>query len=177
MEEYLKEAKELGLVLYQPCHEADVMLLQWWVKLNETGDFDELFADSQRPLTKFLKIFEPPCVLALAFEDNKVWQAVWFTPFGDNASSAFVGYWTDKDQRGVRKQVAITQLLYDMAFRFWKVLVGVTKHEHLLKIHRKLGYNILGSIPSFMEGKDAWIVYLTKENFQSSKLYQVGRKL
>ena len=174
MEEYLKKAKELGLVLYQPCHEYDTALLQWWVRLNETGDFDEVFAESQRPLSKFLKNFDPPCLLALAFENNKVWQAVWFTPFGDNASSAFVGYWCDKDKRGLRKQLVITKLLYTMAFKFWKVLLGVTKHEHLLKIHRKLGYNIVGNIPSFMEDKDAWILYLTEENFKDSKMYQVG---
>ncbi|MHA2065814.1 MAG: hypothetical protein ACXABY_15690 [Candidatus Thorarchaeota archaeon] len=176
MEEYLEEAKKLGLVLYQPCHEYDVALLQWWMHLNETGDFEDLFAQSQRPLSKFLKIFEPPCMLALAFEDTKIWAAMWFTPVGDGASAAFVGYWCDKDKRGSRKQFAITKLLYTMAFNFWAVLVGVTKHERLLRIHRKLGYNIVGSIPSFMEGDDAWIVYLNKENFEKSRMYKLGEK-
>ena len=178
MEEYLKEAKKLGLVLYQPCHEADVMLLQWWVKLNETGDFDEVFAQSQRPLSKFIGIFEPPVLLALAIEDGKVWAAIWFTPMGspETATASFVGYWCEKAKRATRKHAAVTKFVYSMAFRFWKTLVGVTKHEHLLKIHRKMGYNIVGIIPSFMEGEDAWTLYLTKENFEKSNVYKLGEK-
>ena len=172
----LEEAKKLGLVLYQPCHEYDIALMQWWIHLNESGDFDEVFASSQRALSKFFKIFESPCLTALAFEGTKIWMATWFTPFGDNASSAFVGYWCDKDKRGSHKQLKITKLLYTAAFDFWNVLLGVTKHEHLLKIHRKLGYTIVGDIPHFMENKDAWIVYLTKENFMNSRMYKLGEK-
>ncbi len=174
MEEYLERARELGLVLYQPCHEYDTALLQWWAYLNESGDFEELFNESQRPLSKFLRIFEPPCLLVLAFDGTKIWMAVWFTPFGDNATSTFVSYWCKKDKRGSRKQLKITKLLYTMAFKFWEVLIGVTRHEHLLRIHRKLGYNIVGSIPFFMEGDDAWIVYLTEENFKNSRVYKLG---
>ena len=177
MEEYLKEAKKLGLVLYQPCHEADVMLLQWWMRLNETGDFDRLFTEPQRPLSKFFDLFSPPCIPTLAVEDGKVWAAIWFTPLGENATSVFVGYWCEEAKRGSRKHMAISILVYDMAFRFWKVLVGVTKQECLLAIHRKAGYNILGSVPHFMHDEDAWILYLTKENWHNSKYYQVGKKL
>ncbi|MHA2266108.1 MAG: hypothetical protein ACXAEN_27250 [Candidatus Thorarchaeota archaeon] len=179
MEEYLEEAKELGLVLYQPCHEYDTALLQWWIHLNETDTFTEVFAESQRSLSKFFRIFEPPNLVVLAFEDNKIWMVVWFTPFGDSPTAATVSYWCreDKrgeDKRGARKQLKVTKLLYTMAFNFWDVLLGVTRHEHLLRIHRKLGYNIVGSIPHLMSGESAWVVYLTKENFENSRMYKLG---
>ena len=174
MEEYLEQARELDLVLYHPCNEYDLALFNWWVRLQEAGEFNDLFDESQRPLSKFFKIFKPPCVLALAFDGTNIWMAVWFTPAGDNASSAFVSYWCEKDKRGSRKQLKITKLLYTMAFKFWKVLVGVTKHENLLRIHRRLGYNIVGTIPFFMEGEDAWVVYLTEDNFKDSRVYKLG---
>ncbi len=114
--------------------------------------------------------------MVIAIEDNKPWMVVWFVPFDDGSSAATVSYWCHKDKRGARKQLQITKLLYTAAFDFWDVLLGVTKHEHLLRIHRKLGYNIVGSVPHLMEGEEAWIVYLTKENFINSRMYKVGEK-
>ena len=174
MEGLVEKARELGLVLYQPCHEYDTALLQWWMHLVKTDTFTEVFAESQKPLSKFLNIFQEPNFVVLAIEDNKIWMAVWFTPFGDSATAATVSYWCHEDKRGSRKQLEITKLLYTAAFDFWDVLLGVTRHEHLLRIHRKLGYNIVGSVPHLMSGEEAWIVYLTKENFINSRLYKVG---
>jgi hypothetical protein len=176
-EEFIAKAKELNTGIYVPTPEYDIALINWWRYLNQTGDFDDLFTESQRPFTKFAKIFDPPCILVLTFEDTFTWNAIWFTPFGDSASSAFVGNWCDSAKRGTKEQVKVNKFIYDFAFAFWQTLVGITKHERLLRVHRKLGYNIVGSLPHFLEGEEAWIVYLTKENFQKSKFYSVGEKV
>ena len=177
MKQLIEEASKRGLVFYNSSQEHDILLLKWWVHLNNTGDFDRLFGDSQRPLAKFLRIFTPPCVLILAIENDNTWAAIWFTPAGERADAAFVGYWCDESKRGSRKHMALSVFTYDMAFKFWKVLVGVTKQECLLAIHRKAGYNIVGQVPYFMEGEDAWVLYLTEDNWHNSKYYQTGKKI
>ena len=177
MEDLLERAKELNLMLYQRCLEADIALFKWWTHLNQTGDFDDLFEDTQRSLSAFYDIFKPPCFLILAFDGDHIWNAIWFSPFSDSNTAAFVGNWCDEPFRGSRRQLAVNIFAYDAAFKFWDVLLGVTKHENLLGIHRKMGYEIVGSIPHFMAGDEAWIVYLTKENFCNSRVYKIGEKL
>ena len=176
MSDFVEKAKELGLTIYVPDFNQDATLANWYKFLIENGDFVKVFSESQKPLSKFMKIFETPCVLVYAIDDEgDIWNAIWFTPFGDEPTASFVGYWTREGMRGSKKHLAVTKLVYSMAFQFFSVLIGVTKHEHLLRIHRKLGYNILGKIPYFMEGGDGWVLYLTEEDFINSKVYKVGQ--
>lgn len=177
MEEFKEKIKELGIVFYQRTYEQDIQLLNWWHELQQSGDFGRLFADSQLPLSKFLKLFDPPCILSYTTdEENKIKHAIWFTPLSDSPTAAFVGFWTRESARGTRHMLKASVTLYSLAFKMFQTLVGVTKHEHLLRIHRKMGYNISGQVPNFLEGNDAWIVYLTEENFKASRVYQVGGK-
>jgi len=178
MEHYIEEAKKLGLQFYQPCEEQDVLLLKWWMYLRETGDLTKLFSDYHRTLSNFYNFLTPPCRLAFKLDaDNQIIFAVWFVPVSDSATSTFMGYWAHENFRSTQEHVRVSNIIYTLAFKIWKVIVGVTKHENLLRIHRKLGYNIVGTIPHFLDDQDVWIVYLTEENFKQSLVYKVGEKL
>ena len=173
-----EKAKELGVELYVPSYEHDLLLFKWWMELQNSGDFETLFANSQRPLSKFIELFQPPRMLTFTCDESgNINHVIWFTPFSDAADAAFVGFWLHKDLRGTRHSVQVTNFVYSVAFQMFKTLIGVTKHEHLLRIHRKLGYNIVGQIPHLMEGDDAWIVYLTKENFENSTFRKVEKRI
>ena len=178
MEAYIEEAKKLGIQFYQPCEEQDLLLLKWWMHLHETGDLTKLFSDYHRTLSNFYNFITPPCRLAFKVNDEgQIVFAVWFVPVSDSATSTFMGYWADKNFRSTHEHLRISTLVYTLAFKIWKVIVGVTKHEGLLRIHRKTGYNIVGSIPHFLDDEEVWVVYLTEDNFKRSTLYKAGERL
>ena len=173
MEELVKRAEKLGVMLYIPSFEHDVALAGWYKYLLDNDELNLIFTQDHKPLSKFFRAFEPPTVLAFATDEaGEIWGTMWFTPFdGYGGKSASVSAWTRKDYRGSAKAREAGGLCYAIAFEAWDVLTSVTRQEGLLRNLRQVGYNILGSIPGLMEGKDAWILYLTKENFEKSARY------
>lgn len=173
-----KKAEELGITLYQTSFDHDLKLFKWWTELQNSKDFETLFTNSHRSLSKFLNEFKSPCMLAFTCDSQgDINHAIWFTGYADSPTAAFVGFWAREGVRYTRHAVEVTSYIYSLAFTVFKTLIGITKHESLLRIHRKLGYNIVGQIPNFLEGEDSWIVYLTEDNFKNSKLFQLKEKL
>lgn len=178
MKELAEKAKELGLIAYQPCEEHDALLLLWWKGLLETEEFDRVLPRRAHKLSSFFQVFQPPTFAMFAHdEDNRIWIAAWFDLFSDIDSGVFMHFWGREDMRHTREGILATHIIYDFATRTWPVVVGVTKHEDLLRIHRKVGYNIVGSIPKMLDGVDAWILYLTRELYTDSKFYKTGEKI
>ena len=58
-----------------------------------------------------------------------------------------------------------------------KTILGITKQEDLLDLHRKLGYVIMGPVPNLFDDDEAWIMYLTQESFETSRVFAVANKL
>lgn len=175
----LERANDLGITLYQSSTAIDCTLVRWWEHLNQTGDFDLIFTDRLRPLAHFMSNFQPPNI-AFFGQDHEppydIWLAVWFAPFSDTNSGVFMHYWCDKPKRGTPLHLQATHLVYDIATQCWPVIVGITRHEHLLGLHRKLGYNIVGQIPQMLDGQDVWVLYLTRELFLNSRVYKTGER-
>ena len=74
------------------------------------------------------------------------------------------------------KEVQLMDAVYEGVFQFADVLVGITKQEKLLEIHRKIGYVYGCAVPYFFDSDPAYIVYLTKSGYRSGKVYAVARK-
>jgi len=177
-EESLKEAEKLGIQFYQPSVAHSILFLSWWLDLNASKDFDLVFSEAQRPLSAFFKTFDPPALCAFALdEEDKVYLVMWLTAMSDVSTAAFVSYWCREEKRGTRKAHKITKLLFEIAFKHIDVLMSVTKHESLLRIFHRLGHTVVGRVPHYFNGEDAWILYLTKDNFENSKFYKVGEKI
>jgi len=178
MEEFIQEAKDLGLQLYQPSEASDLLLFKWWMQLHESNELTQLFSDYHRALSNFYDFLTPPCRLFFKLDsEDAIVFAVWFVPVSDSDTSAFMGYWAQENFRSTREHLRLSNIVYTLAFKIWKVIVGVTKHEKLLRIHRKTGYNIVGTIPHFLDDQEVWIVYLTEDNFKQSTLYKAGERL
>jgi len=173
MKELIEGAKELDITLYVPNFTSDAMLASWYKHLIDNNEFETLFTEAHRPLSKFYKVFEPPTVLAYATDGSgEIWATMWFTPYdGYGGKSASVSAWTREDHRGTPKARKAGGLCYAMAFHVWDVLVSLTRHEGLLHNLRQVGYNIVGTIPGLIAGEDAWILYMTKETFENSFRY------
>ena len=172
-EELAKQAEQLGIRLYIPDYNNDVLLANWYKHLIDSDEFYTLFTDNHKSLSKFYELFRPPTVLVYTLSDAGDIQAtMWVTPYdGYGGKSAAVSAWTHKDIRGTAKARETGGFCYQMAFEVWDVLVSITKQEGLLRNLREVGYNIVGSIPNLVNGEDAWILYITKENFEKSKRY------
>jgi hypothetical protein len=175
MENFIERAKALDVEVYQPCLEHDVAFLRWWEEMIASGDFEKVFASNRRTPTSFMETFAPPTLCVFSRDDKGMWIVVWWHLFAGMDSGAFMHYWCREDMRGARKQLHVSQLVYDFAMDTWPVVIGLTKHEHLLRIHRKIGYNILGKIPKLLEGEDMWVLYLTPEDWNNGRLANVGR--
>ena len=177
MEEFKERAKELGLKIYQPTVEYDIIFARWWETLHETGEYDRLFTRRIHPLSQFMHTFQPPTLTIFADDEDGIWVCAWFNLFSDTDSGAFMHFWGREEKRNTRKGISVTSLIYDFATTFFPVVIGVTKHEDLLYAHRKVGYNIVGQIPHMLDGSDVWILYLTRENFEQGKLFKLGEKI
>jgi len=80
-----KKAEELGIELYQTSFDHDLKLFKWWMELQNSGDFEALFTNSHRPLSKFLNEFRPPCMLSFTCDDEgDINHAIWFTGYADS---------------------------------------------------------------------------------------------
>ncbi|MHA2069542.1 MAG: hypothetical protein ACXABY_34700, partial [Candidatus Thorarchaeota archaeon] len=118
----------------------------------------------------FMESFKPPTVLMFALgEDAKPWAAGWFKPF---STSALVGAWVREDMRKTLKSIEVAHFYHQAGFKLWPTLISITRHEYLLKLHRNWGFQIVGKVPSIVDSEDAWILYLTEENYKQSKVYQ-----
>jgi len=164
-----EKAKELGVVLYQPSFEMDNALFRWWHELNLTGDFELAFSRNEQPLSVFMDSFKPPTVLILALDPTaRIWCAGWFRPFN---TTALIGAWVREDQRSTPESKEIAHFCYQAGFKIWPTLVSVTRFDYLLKLHRRWGFKVLGSVPNIADNDDAWILYLTEENYKQSDAY------
>lgn len=148
------------------------LLAQWWAEITVDGSRDHLFVPPAS-LGKALAYFESSDV-NLIFELDKrgIWFAMWFTPLFSGLSATL---WVRKDYRGSHAMLRAVERGYDIGLAAVPVLVGVTRQE-LLRVHRRLGYNIVGSVPHLIGDKAMWIVALTREGWQARKARHIQRQ-
>jgi hypothetical protein len=179
LEEYAEKAREIGLHYYKGSQAEDILLLSWWMHLVETKDIEKVTTPDSRRLPDFLQIFQHPTFLFYTLSTNgNIDFTMWFkeappTGFG----TAFASGWTHPSLRGKRRHAILSSFCYSLALKTWPNLLGFTWQPSILDLHRKMGYDIVGNIPKFMGQEMVYIVNLTKENFEKSKLFNIGEKL
>jgi hypothetical protein len=137
--------------------------------LNESGELFQMLPASDCALFAFGQMFRTPNILLYALDQNEVWFATWLTSV---ERALVMSMWCDERHRGTRQQAEITRLVYEVCFQMCPVIIGFTKRPALLRIHERIGYQVLGRLPKFFDGTDdAWLVMLTKDNFKQGALY------
>ncbi len=178
-EKYKANFSALNAVIYSQNPAEDLIMLRWWMRLSETGDINKLMLPEARRLSAFLNTFKLPVTLIYSLDSaNDVCSAFWASPVDGISKhrAAYCGVWTRTDLRGKRFQFDFNLFAYTFAFEFYDALLGTTWQQDLLDLHQKLGYSVVGCIPNLHDEDFIYIVHLTREAFQSSRVSQIERR-
>lgn len=175
MNETGKQMKELGVRLYTRQADQDILISRWWESLVESGEINLITTRNCRSLSGFFRMLGPPRMLFYAGEES-IDFAVWLEKAGNSDKGYFFSNWIAKPLRGTRRQLRLMHAIYEGTFEFADVLVGMTKQKNLLDIHQKIGYVYGCVVPYFFDSDPAYIVYLTKSGYRSSKTYAIAQK-
>jgi hypothetical protein len=132
--------------------------------MSDDGELDLVFQSSATILSRFLDIFREN-ELAYTADDKGITVAVWGSPM---FSGCMTGVYIRPDKRGSPSAYRAIIEALRMLFTRVKVVVGVTQQKHLLSVHDRLGYNVVGCIPGLWDGKDAWVITLTSEDLENA---------
>jgi len=172
--------KQLNTHIYNHTEQEEILLLKWWMHLNESGDMLRLIKPSSRSVESFYSIFKYPTTLLYSLDQSgEIDNAGWIEPTEEKATikTAQGGFWSRSDSRHKRRCFSFSNLYYNLTFEFFDAIVGITWQQDLLALHTKVGYNIVGCIPNYYDQPQCYIVHLTKEDFKQSKFSKIGDKL
>ena len=162
-----EEIKSLGIRGYSSTPEEDSLILDWWTELVTTKTLPVIFSKSCYSLSLFYKLFQRPNWLFYLTDEEGITLAIWAEPM---FSTACVGVWTAPRARKSKSTFKAMQLTYYTLFTIFSRILGITKQENLLPQHEKLGYTVIGKAPGLIDDEPCWIVMLTREAFEASKL-------
>jgi hypothetical protein len=157
------DVSSTNLQTYKPGEQTDLLLATWWAKLHSNGDLFNAFPVSLGNLSSFLLWFRPPNSLIYTVDGEGVSVAAWFEPV---ISGTLMGIWVEPKYRRSREVAQLVGKIYDAALSTYRVILGITKQERLLREHVKVGYEIVGGVPYLYDGETAWMVCLTREGFE-----------
>jgi len=169
-QEILKHGEEieaLGIHKYSSTPEEDLMISLWWAEIRANGELGEVFASDCQSLGNFFPLFKPPNWLFYKRDAKGPQLMLWASPL---MSAACVGIWLAPRSRIDPEVYRAVQLIYHALFQVYPVNVGITKRKKLLTTFESLGYNVVGKIDGLLDGETTWIVHLSKEAFENSKL-------
>ena len=151
------------------------LLAAWWYDLKTTGEIHRLFNTSVSLRGLLNEIGNDPIVWIGEIDGAvKVITVAWVKPYMDGA---FFNYWNHEALRGTRLQGQITVPIYRAALKRFGFIIGTTWQRDLLRIHSHLGYRIFGPFEGLCKGKEAYLVTLTRDDFENSALVSLMTRL
>jgi GNAT superfamily N-acetyltransferase len=154
------------LYRYTPESGADLLLAQWWARLNADGEMDRVFVEGH-PLSAMFATLGPPRETFYAFDSQGVWLLAWFEPMLRGA--LFAGYVRpDRRRTELAKALAREALLYGTAT--FGVVMGLTAHANVIRFCRAVGFVESGRVPGLFGPADATLIYCTTDTVHASKL-------
>lgn len=152
MREYLNPATE------------DPILLRWYRQLVETGDLKTLFRVEHWPLSAFFQVFQNPTTLYFETDaEGEIIFAAWGTPM--SVGVVAIDLWVAAGHRHSKETIRNVLLVLDAFLKTHRLVVATTASEAVASEHQKIGFTLLGKIPNFIEGEDAFVTYLTRDDF------------
>lgn len=157
------------LFRYRPNEEGmDLLAAQLWMTMQQTGDLENIFGVADLTLSQFLGVLGRCETYFDTDEAGQVWFALWFSK-EDLFACTSVSIWT--------RQEPGRRLLLLKHFRELvgaaldntpgNILGSVTLQPKLVPLFQSLGYTLVGKIPRVGWGKDCFVFYLTRENFEA----------
>jgi hypothetical protein len=159
------------LVEYDKTEIQDILMMHWFALLGNTHELEKLFLPEYWSLSKF---FAHIVTLDIVFKADE--DGIWFwASYAPILAGAQFDMWIRPDRRYSKACVEAMGEALERGFMHWPVLIGMTTQENLLDAHKRMGYNIVGKIPGLWEGKDTWIMHITKETFDAREAFVVRR--
>jgi hypothetical protein len=170
LEQYQPHFDRLKLSVYNASSAGDMLLVKWWMRLNETGDIDKLAVPWCRSLHKFMQTYQLPCIFFYGLNSvGEINFACWFTE--PSGVSIFAGLWIDPASGKIKTNLARLKMLYSLVFTFYETIVGTTWQPAILNRHIKLGYSVVGNLRKFLGQDIVYLVQMTREQFAESKYF------
>jgi len=169
-------AEELEICLYRGTVDEDILIAEWWDSLGD--ELPKLVTESAYSLSSFYSLFKSPNMMSYTVRDRKMESVHWAEPVSTSPHAIFFSSWSSKALRGTKRHAILMATIYEILFSMdQKTILGITKQQELLELHSKLGYEIMGPVPHLFDGDEAWVMYLTKESFEASRVYAVANKI
>ena len=153
------------MIIYAPNTDpnADLLMARWWLRMRDDGDLEKTFLASAHTLGGFMALWAD-VKLMLELDDEGITVAMWVQHF---MHAGHLGLWVRSDKRHHLGTVRAVMRMYRYVFSTGlSAIIGVTKQEHLLEEHERLGYKVLGRIPKLWDTEnDGWVVVLAASDF------------
>lgn len=160
IEDYKTRVEELKLKLYQGTSTDDGILIQWWNDLLILNELPQVApSEYMQPPYSFISMFRSPCIFLYTLDDDLVLNfAMWATPLFNGAA---VGLWIGPTERQSPSSLKKVRLCLDMFLKDFPVLACYTSEEKITKLWEKVGFVVLGTIPSLMDPQ-CYVGYITR---------------
>lgn len=163
--------RELDAHFYNWTHDEDMLFLRWWMELMETGEIKKIMDPLSQRLPKFYEAFAYPTPVLYALDvHGRIEFVSWLRDAASQQQSIFMGNWVRSNLRGRKRHLRLIRVTYELAFSLYENVLGLTWQPALLKLHQKIGYNVIGNIPDYMGQKLVYLLRLNKQDFYRSKL-------
>lgn len=147
---------------YHPSRDADLLLVQAWARMDADGDLDRIFSDPTIGIADFLQCMKPPHETVFAADHDGIYFLVWLEVF---MCGAFLSAYFRPDRRLDPAVYALFHRVLGEAVARHGTILNLTWQEHLLPIHRMMGYESVGRIPGLFRGRDALVFSCNADSF------------
>lgn len=168
---------EHGVKFYAGTVDEDIAITHLWHDLQSTGEITKLVATNAYSLSGFFSLLKLPNVAFYTQRGQDIESLHWLEQVSTSADAIFFSSWWRPDGRGSKRHSIVSSLVYQLVFSLdRKLIIGITKQENLLPLHKKIGYHVHEPIPYLFNGQTGWIMHLTEHDFKNGQLYKAAKE-
>lgn len=174
------KSSRLALKLYQNQEAEDWMLIKFYMQVAESGEYEKIFIPEARPISEALACFKPPNTTFYALNDKKeIIFLFWVRPASNHDSEQTIvcSIWADEKFRKTKRFIQLTSLVYELIFTNYNYCMATTWQENLPTTFERAGYRMAGIIPHLYGIERVFVMFLTREDFYKSFLYELDQKI
>ena len=136
--------------------------------MEDKGEIDQIFMQDIHSPVRFFALFTQPQELYFEADTDGIYLAAWYQPW---LNGTIQSMYMREDVRHSPKVAKMWFRLINRVFEVYPVILGVTKQQHILDMHLRLGYSVSTVVPDlFGDQEHGWIVSLHKNDYKFKTL-------
>ena len=140
---------------YVPSTESDILILNWYMEMAQSDDFEQTFSAEFAPCSAFMAAMTRSLVLYEA-DEKGIWGVVWFDRL--MCGGAF-GLWIRADKRVHSTTLPFILDALESGLEKFPVLLLVTKQRNVIEQAERIGFQKIGDIPWIFDGETAHVAW------------------